>query len=76
MATKLTKDVTRETNVRVQGRELIVTLKPNGTIVFREKGRRTGEIEVLLEACWSLGVKQKVAADKAAKKAARKTGGR
>lgn len=72
MTTKLTKPVTRETSVMIQGRELILTIKPNGTITFREKGRQMDGVDVSIEACYHLGIKQAVAAAKGPSTVSRK----
>ncbi len=47
MATRLTKQVVRETSARYGGRPLVVELSPGGEgacdqVIVREKGRRTG----------------------------------
>jgi hypothetical protein len=41
MASRLTKPVSRETDVQFQGRNIIVTLEPPGTLALRAKGTRT-----------------------------------
>lgn len=68
MATKLTKEVSRETSFRMgdRGKVYIVTLLPGDVIRFREKGKRM-YYETTLECCAWLAVKQKAAADKAEK---------
>jgi hypothetical protein len=69
MATQLTKPVVRETNVIINGRPLVVTISPNGTISFREKGSRgpVSEFSTTLAACYHMAVKQEVLATKRAK---------
>ncbi len=71
MATHLTKSVTRETSVMINGRQLVVTIHPNGVIAFREKGSRgpVSEFTTTLRACYDMAVKQEVAATKRAKAA-------
>lgn len=66
MATKLTKPIVRETDVMVNGRPLIVEIKPNGLISFREKGcsASSSSWSTTLEACYHMAVKQEVAAEK------------
>ena len=63
MATKLTKPVVRETNVIIQGRELILTMMPGGFLSLREKGGHTS-FDVSIEAVFHLAVRQAVAATK------------
>lgn len=74
MATKTTRPVTRETSafVRDRGmRPLIVTL--SGSILeLRAKGLRSREV-IDLAACYGIAIKQRLAAEKAAKRAARKS---
>ena len=73
MATKLNKEVSRETSTRIGGRGkvIIVTLLPGDVITFREKGKHTA-FETTLEACAWLAIKQKAAADRKEKAEARK----
>lgn len=69
MATKLTKEVSREsgfTKIGGRGKVIIVTLLPGDIISFREKGKRTS-YETTIEACAWLAIKQKAAADRAEK---------
>lgn len=61
MATKLTKEVTRETNVMERGRPIVVTLAPNGLLIFREKGRKTGAVDLSIEAAYHLALKMEAA---------------
>lgn len=73
MATKSIKPVTRETSafVRERGfRPLMATIH-GGVVLLRPKGLRSEEV-LDLGAAWSLAVKQRVARERAEKKAARK----
>jgi hypothetical protein len=46
--TKLTKRVTRETQINYRGRNLIVALDPDAGIMVKEKGRRQWfELDIL-----------------------------
>ena len=77
MTTKSTKPVTRETSafVRERGfRPLMATLH-GSMLLLRPKGMRSEEV-LDLGAAWSLAVKQRVARERADKKAAKKRGGR
>lgn len=73
MATKSTRPVTRESTAYVRDRglrPLIVTI--TGSILeLRAKGLRSREV-VDLSSCYSRAVKERVAHEKAARKAARK----
>ena len=73
--TKLTKPVRRITDSTIRDcgkvRNLIVTLYPNDTIGLRPAKTRREEI-VSLESCYGLGVKQRVAAERAEKLAKKK----
>jgi hypothetical protein len=71
--TKLLKNVWRETGrVYDRGRSLIVTLEPGDVIGFRAKGTRK-TWKTTLYSCFIMAVKARVEADKAAKKAARRS---
>lgn len=73
--TSLTKPVTRRSSLCVREcgkwREMVVTLFPNDTIGLRPAGTHRQEI-VTLASVYSLAVKQRVAAERADKKARRK----
>lgn len=68
--TLLTKRIVRKTSATVRDagkiRELIVTLYGNNTIGLRPSSTRREET-VTFESCWSLGVKQRVVAERAEK---------
>src|ERR1035437_4370481 len=46
MATKLDKELTRETSVKVNEREVILTLKEDQTINFKLKGMKSGHVGI------------------------------
>lgn len=73
--TPLSSKVTRRTNVSIRDRgkirDLVAVLYPNGTIGLRPLGTRQMEITTL-DSVYSLAVKQRVAKERAEKKA-RKT---
>jgi hypothetical protein len=73
MTTKSTRPVTRETSAYVRDRGLrpLIATISGGIIELRAKGLRSREV-LELGACYSLAVKQRIAAEKAARKAARK----
>lgn len=69
MATKLTKEVSRETGftrIGGRGKVIIVTLLPGDLIRFREKGKRTYYETTIESVVWT-AIKQKAAADRAEK---------
>ena len=72
--TDLTKPVKRRTMTcvrdRGKSRRLVVTVYPNGTLGLRPEKTRHEEI-ITVDSCWSLAVKQRVAKEKAEKKAKR-----
>jgi hypothetical protein len=71
MTTALTKPVKRRTIGRHRGARFVAMLEPGDLIGFRiERKRRV--FYTTLAACFDLAVRQQVAADKAAKRAARK----
>lgn len=53
MATILDKDITRETKVLVDGREIQVTLTEGQTISMKLKGMKTGAKEISIEALYN-----------------------
>lgn len=76
--TALTKPVSRLTNRRISGREIIVTLAPSGSqnealIGFRLKGRRTQYVSALSD-CYRIAAMNHGLKEKRAKSAARKAG--
>lgn len=52
MATKLEKDISRESSVTVDDKELVVTLTSNQTIQLKKKGTRKGVSEIPIEDLW------------------------
>jgi len=46
MATKLEKDIIRESTIKVDGRELLVTLSSKQEIRFKLKGMKSGELSI------------------------------
>ena len=74
MATKSTKPVTRETSAIVHERgyrPLIATIH-GSMFLIRPKGMHREEV-LDIAAAWSMAVKQRVAREKADRKAARRT---
>jgi hypothetical protein len=53
MATILDKDITRETKVLVDGREIQVTLTEGQTISMKLKGMKSGAKEISIEALYN-----------------------
>jgi hypothetical protein len=53
MATKLDKDLTRETSVKVNEREVILTLKEDQTINFKLKGMKSGHVGIGINELYS-----------------------
>jgi len=49
MATILDKDITRETTVKVDNREIQITLTDKQTISMKLKGLKSGEVEISIE---------------------------
>lgn len=74
MVTKSTKPVTRETSayVREKGFRPIIATLTGGVVELRAKGLRTREY-IDLAYCYQQAVKQRVAREKAEKKAKRKS---
>lgn len=63
MATKLEKDITRESLVIVDDKEIVVTLTADQTISMKLKGKRTGGVSISIEDLYSQlsdGGKEKV----------------
>lgn len=52
MATKLTSELTRETTVVVEGREVQITLTENQTIFMKLKGMKSGGVEISIDALY------------------------
>jgi hypothetical protein len=65
MATKLEKDIVRETTIEVDGKILLVTLTKNQTIKIREKGRGKDiqEVEIGIEQLFTQLLTQGTAAN-------------
>lgn len=49
MATKLEKNITRESSIKVDDREIMVTLTADQEISFKLKGMRSGEVKISIE---------------------------
>lgn len=49
MATILDKDLVRESTVKVDGREILITLTDKQTISMKLKGMKSGEVEISIE---------------------------
>lgn len=62
------KPVVRESNERIDRRNVVVIVGPGNIIGFRMKGRRK-VYETTIGACAHLAIKQAVFAERAAKKA-------
>ena len=63
MPTKLEKDITRESLVIVDDKEIVVTLTADQTISMKLKGKRTGGVSISIEDLYnqlSGGEKEKV----------------
>lgn len=69
--TPTTKPTVRESNERLDRRNIVVILGPGNLLGFRLKGTRR-VYETTIGACASLAIKQHVAAERARKAAARK----
>lgn len=52
MATKLEKNLVRESTVKVDDREILVTLTADQKISMKLKGMRTGEVSINIEELW------------------------
>jgi hypothetical protein len=72
VTTRSTKPVTRETSAYVRDRGLrpIVATLHGSVLVLRAKGLRAREV-LDIASCYSIAVKQRVAAEKAERKATR-----
>ena len=49
MATSLDKDITRESTIKIDDREINVTLTSNQEIKFKLKGMKSGELTISIE---------------------------
>lgn len=49
MATKLEKDITRESSVTIDGKEIMVTMTSDQTIDLKLKGLRKGGVSMSIE---------------------------
>lgn len=54
MATKLDKDITRETKVKFDDREIMVTLTEDQKISFKLKGMRSGKLDISIEELYHM----------------------
>lgn len=53
MATKLEKDIIRESSIKVDDREVIVTLTANQEISMKLKGMRSGDVSISIEELYN-----------------------
>lgn len=53
MATKLEKDITRESTVKDDDKEIMVTLTADQKISMKLKGKRTGEVEIGIDELYA-----------------------
>ena len=49
MATKLDKDITRESSIKIDDKEIMVTITAKQTVSLKLKGMRTGTVEIPIE---------------------------
>lgn len=52
MATKLEKNLTRESTVKVDDREILITITADQKVSMRLKGMKTGEVNISIEELW------------------------
>jgi len=52
MATKLEKNLTRESSVKVEDREILITITADQKVSMRLKGMKTGEVNIDIEELW------------------------
>lgn len=52
MATKLEKNLTREATVKVDDREILITITADQKVSMRLKGMKTGEVNIDIEELW------------------------
>lgn len=53
MATKLEKDITRESTIKVDGKEINISLTANQDISMKLKGMRSGEVKIPIETLYN-----------------------
>jgi len=53
MATKLEKDITRESTVKDDGKEIMVTLTSDQKITMKLKGKRSGAVSIDIEELYA-----------------------
>lgn len=53
MATKLEKDITRESSIKIDGKEVMVTLTADQGITFKLKGMRSGAVSIPIEKLYN-----------------------
>jgi len=53
MATVLDKDLTRETSVKIDNREVVITLTEKQTIFMKLKGMKSGGLEIGIDELYS-----------------------
>jgi hypothetical protein len=54
MATKLDKDITRESKVKFDDREIMVTLTEDQKISFKLKGLKSGKLDISIEELYHM----------------------
>ena len=53
MATKLEKDLTRETTILIDGKEIMITISSEQKINLKLKGNRKGNVEIPIETLYN-----------------------
>lgn len=53
MATKLEKDIIRESTVKVDDREILITLTANQEISMKLKGMRSGDVSITIQELYN-----------------------
>jgi hypothetical protein len=53
MATALDKDLVRESSIKIDGREIVVTLSKNQEISFKLKGMKSGDVSINIEKLYN-----------------------
>jgi len=52
MATKLVKDLIRESSVKIGDREINITISGEQKVILKLKGMKTGEVSISIEDLW------------------------
>lgn len=53
MATKLEKDLTRESSIEIDGRNILVTITKDQTISLKLKGMKSGVLEIPIQVLYN-----------------------